>query len=102
MEQKAISMLSLSSDMKRQREEVSILKDGLITHMKESDTKSITVGDHAISLVERKSKGAVGLKKLLSLAKETLGDEAAQKLATAAEGARGDMKIRYGLKVSEV
>lgn len=101
MNSKATSIVDLSTDLKKNRDEMKPLKEQLIEDMKTNGQTSIAVGSSCIKLVEKKTRKAVGTKAMYNIIKQKLGDKAETDVRAACEKARGEPVIKHTLKICE-
>ncbi len=99
MDDTAKGIIGLTTSLKRAREDIMPLRDQLIEEMQSKDVTSITVGDKSIQLVSKKSRPAVGIKKVMVLVKDVCGAEAALKLQSAIDKSRKPSKISHTIKI---
>jgi hypothetical protein len=99
MESAAQGIIGLTTSLKRARDDLNPLKEQLIDDMKTRDVKTLKVGDKEIVLVEKKSRPALGIKKLMTLVKDELGAANHQKLQAAIEKSRKAAKITHSIKI---
>lgn len=93
------SIIGLQTSLKRARDDMSPLKEQLIADMRSKEIKRIKCGEKDIQLVEKKSRPALGVKKIMTLVKTELGAEAALKLQAAMDKARKPPKVSHSVKI---
>lgn len=101
MDPKASSIVELSNDLKKHREDIKPLKEQLIEQMKTSGQSIIPVGNACIKLVEKKTRKNVGMKAIYGIIKQKLGEQAESDVRQECEKVRGQAVIKHSLKICE-
>ena len=101
MEQHAANMVQIDAKIKRHREEITPLKDMLLESMVGTGRDEIYAGEDGVVIrrYKKKVRKNLGIRKIIALAKEALGEEHASKLAGVIEAARGLPVEKEAIKI---
>lgn len=101
MQTRAKSLLVLSTELKDRREQITPLREDLIREMAAAGVKRVVIGDKTCELVSKRARKAVGIKKVMTIAADQLGPEAAKKLKDAVDASRVQGDVKHSLKITD-
>jgi hypothetical protein len=101
MESTASTMLGLSDELKTTKDRMLPLREQLINTMMETNLDTITCGDKSIQLVKTAARKTLSMRKVLVLAQQTLGEEAAAKLRTKCAEMQGEPVVKHSIRITD-
>ena len=95
----ASTVLGLTDEIKNTKDRMLPLREQLITTMMESNLDTITVGSKSLQLVKTATKKTLSMRKVLVLAQQELGDDAATKLRNKCAELQGEPVVKHSLRI---
>lgn len=98
MQSRAASVLGLTNSLKDTRDQITPLKEQLMSDMTTAGLDKLIVENRAVKLVTRNTRKGVGMKKIIAIITDLTDKETVDKIKDEIDKAKGPPKQKQTLK----